>query len=287
MNIHEYQAKQLFRDFSIPVPSGFVAHSPQQAVEMAGLLAGQAWVLKAQIHAGARGKAGGVKVVRKLEDVYQNTAELLGSRLVTHQTDSAGLPVNSVLVEEASAINKEFYLSLLVDRETERLLFIASAAGGMDIEQVAAESPEKIVRVAVHPAAGLQAYQVRLVAAALGLGKEQQAHHEYDQPHDQGQTGLGPLLILKLTCPLQAIMAAVKPDRLVNPRLDVSQILRQGAPAIIDPDGDLAFTPLAGNRALARRQPNMGDLAQGDLRAGGGVEHDTTEFFRARGHIGR
>ncbi|MDD4914817.1 MAG: ADP-forming succinate--CoA ligase subunit beta [Methylococcales bacterium] len=175
MNIHEYQAKQLFRTFSVPVPQGYLACSPQQAVEFAESLPGSAWVLKAQIHAGARGKAGGVKVVQSLAEVYEYSAAMLGKHLITHQTDSAGLPVNGLLVEEVSEIKNEFYLSLVINRETERLLFIASAAGGMDIEQVAAESPEKIVRVAVHPAAGLQPYQCRLVGAALGLGKDQQS----------------------------------------------------------------------------------------------------------------
>ena len=175
MNIHEYQAKQLFRDFAIPVPLGGVAISADQAQQIAQSLSGSAWVVKAQVHAGARGKAGGVKVTRNLSEVADYAKAMLGTRLVTHQTDAAGLPVNSVWVEEASAIKNEFYLSLLLDRDSERLIFIASASGGMDIEAVAAESPEKIVHVSVHPAAGLQAYQCRQVGAALMLGKEQQA----------------------------------------------------------------------------------------------------------------
>jgi succinyl-CoA synthetase beta subunit len=175
MNIHEYQAKQLFRDFSVPTPNGDVASTPLQARNVAEDISGLGWVVKAQIHAGARGKAGGVKVARTLAEVQAFSEQLLGSRLVTHQTDSAGLPVNSVLIEEVSAIKNEFYLSLLVDRETERLIFIASAAGGMDIEEVAEHSPEKIVRALVHPAAGLQPYHCRLIAAALGLGKQQQS----------------------------------------------------------------------------------------------------------------
>jgi succinyl-CoA synthetase beta subunit len=165
MNIHEYQAKQLFRDFAIPVPRGAVAESAQQAMHAAESIAAASWVIKAQIHAGARGKAGGVKVADSFEQVKSIAHQMLGTQLVTHQTDSAGLPVNSVLVEEVSAIKDEFYLSLLVDRETERLMFIASAAGGMDIEAV---------RVPVHPAAGLQAYQARQIGAALGLDKDQQ-----------------------------------------------------------------------------------------------------------------
>lgn len=174
MNIHEYQAKQLFRDFAIPVPQGGVAMSAEQAQQVAQSLSSPAWVVKAQVHAGARGKAGGVKVTRNLPEVADYAKAMLGTRLVTHQTDAAGLPVNSVWVEEASAIKNEFYLSLLLDRDSERLIFIASAAGGMDIEAVAAETPEKIVHVSVHPAAELQAYQCRQVGAALMLGKEQQ-----------------------------------------------------------------------------------------------------------------
>lgn len=175
MNIHEYQAKQLFRDFAIPVPQGAVATTAGQTRQIIQQLPGSAWVVKAQIHAGARGKAGGVKVARSAQEAADFASAMLGSQMVTHQTDANGLPVNSVWVEEASAIKNEFYLSLLVDRDSERLIFIASAAGGMDIEAVAAETPEKIIHVSVHPAAGLQAYQCRQVAAILGLGKDQQA----------------------------------------------------------------------------------------------------------------
>ncbi|OAI20185.1 succinate--CoA ligase subunit beta [Methylomonas koyamae] len=174
MNIHEYQAKQLFTDFTIPVPRGAVAANAAEAQDAARQLAGSACVVKAQIHAGARGKAGGVKLADSPEQAGQFAADMLGTRLVTHQTDAAGLPVNSVWIEEASAIKSEFYLSLLLDRESERLIFIASAAGGMDIEAVAAQTPEKIVKVPVHPAAGLQPYQGRQIGAAFGLGKEQQ-----------------------------------------------------------------------------------------------------------------
>jgi succinyl-CoA synthetase beta subunit len=202
MNIHEYQAKQLFKEFAIPAPQGAVATTPEQAQQAAQSLSSPAWVVKAQIHAGARGKAGGVKVARTLDEVKDYSAAMLGTRLVTHQTDAAGLPVNSVWVEEASAINQEYYLSLLLDRESERLIFIASAAGGMDIEAVAAETPEKIVRVPVHPAAGLQPYQCRQVAAALGLGKEQQSQlqtimnglYELFLAKDASQIEINPLI---------------------------------------------------------------------------------------------
>jgi succinyl-CoA synthetase beta subunit len=250
MNIHEYQAKQLFRDFAIPVPSGFIAHSPEQAVEMAGLLGGQNWVLKAQIHAGARGKAGGVKVVRSLEEVLQISAKLLGSRLVTHQTDSAGLAVNSILVEEVSAINREFYLSLLVDRETERLLFIASAAGGMDIEQVAAQNPEKIVRIAVHPATGLQAYQVRLLGAALELGKEQQA-----QLHNI-MSGMYTLFISKDASQIE-----------INPLIETDQgrLLALDAKINFDDNAVAAHADIAALRDVTQEDPREAEAKQFDL----------------------
>lgn len=174
MNIHEFQAKQLFRDFSIPVPQGQVAYSPEQALQAAQTIAGEGWVVKAQIHAGARGKAGGVKLAKTPDEVRDLSAAMLGGRLVTHQTDALGLPVNSVWVEDASSIKRELYLSLLIDRDSERLVFIASAAGGMDIEAVAAETPDKIVRVPVHPAAGLQAFHGRKIAEAFALDKAQQ-----------------------------------------------------------------------------------------------------------------
>jgi len=159
-------------------------------------------VVKAQIHAGARGKAGGVKVARDFDEVKNYSAAMLGAQLVTHQTDSKGLPVNRVWIEEASAIKNEFYLSLLIDRDSEKLVFIASAAGGMDIETVASETPDKIIRVPVHPAAGLQAYQCRQVAAAFMLNKEQQAQlqkimtgmHDLFWTKDCSQIEINPLI---------------------------------------------------------------------------------------------
>ena len=174
MNIHEYQAKQLFRDYAIAVPQGAVATSVEEAKQAAEKLGGGAWVVKAQIHAGARGKAGGVELARSATDIDRITSRLLGSRLVTHQTDAQGLPVNSIWVETASAIQHEFYLSLVLDRESERLVFIASSAGGMDIETVASEAPEKIARVLINLAVGLQAFHCRQIAAALKLNATQQ-----------------------------------------------------------------------------------------------------------------
>jgi len=169
MNIHEYQAKQLFRQFQIPVPDGGQATLAEQAKTIAIDLDGAAWVVKAQVHAGGRGKAGGVKLAKSITEVTEFTADLLGKRLVTQQTDGLGLPIDAVLVEKTYPIKRELYLSLVLDRGSERLIFIASAAGGMDIETVAHETPEKILTIPVHPAAGLQGYQCRNVAYALGL----------------------------------------------------------------------------------------------------------------------
>ncbi len=169
MNIHEYQAKQLFREFDIPVPEGGLATSPKQAQDTAQHLGGNGWVIKAQVHAGARGKAGGVKFAETPEQAARLSEQLLGSRLVTHQTGQEGLPVNHVLVEKTTPIKTEFYLSLLIDRSDEKLLFVASIAGGMDIEAVARETPEKIIETRIHPASGLQPYQCRKIAKALGL----------------------------------------------------------------------------------------------------------------------
>ncbi len=169
MNIHEYQAKQLFRAYGIPVPDGQLATSPEQASESAIQLGGDGWVVKAQVHAGGRGKAGGVKLAKNLSDVATFSRELLGTRLVTIQTDDKGLPIHSLLIEKIYPIKRELYLSLVLDRATERLIFIASAAGGMEIETVAHDTREKIFSVPIHPAAGLQGFQCRKVAYALGL----------------------------------------------------------------------------------------------------------------------
>lgn len=173
MNIHEYQAKQLFRAVGIAVPEGFLAQSKEDAIVASQALGGAAWVVKAQVHAGGRGKAGGVKLLNRVEEVGGFTERLLSSRLVTQQTGSEGLPINSVWVERPSPIKREFYLSLLVDRATERLIFIASQAGGMDIEEVAKHTPEKIITVSVHLASGLQGYHCREVGFALGLAASQ------------------------------------------------------------------------------------------------------------------
>ena len=173
MNLHEYQSKRLFADYGIPVPNGIAAESPASAALAAKQLGGAFWVVKAQVHAGGRGKAGGVKLARSVEEVHQFADELLGTQLVTHQSGPKGLPINVVYIEQGSDIARELYLSMLVDREASRVAFIASAAGGMDIEKVAAETPEKIFTVAIAPDAGLQDYQARQLAFGLELDKKQ------------------------------------------------------------------------------------------------------------------
>ncbi len=169
MNLHEYQAKDVFRTYGIPVPAGRVAATAEEAVEAARALGGSVWVVKAQVHAGGRGKAGGVKLARDLDGVRSAAEGMLGRRLATHQTGADGLPVDKVYVEVGSEIAREIYLSLTLNRERGRIALIASAAGGMEIEEVAARTPEKILTVNVHPAAGLQPYQCRKLAFGLGL----------------------------------------------------------------------------------------------------------------------
>lgn len=173
MNLHEYQSKGLFADYGIPVPRGIAAETPDAAVTAAQTLGGKLWVVKAQVHAGGRGKAGGVKLARTLDEVREFAKGMLGKRLVTIQSGPEGLPVHVVYVEEGSEIDRELYLSMLLDREVSRVSFIASAAGGMDIEKVAEETPEKIFSVAVAPDAGLQDYQARQLAFGLELEKGQ------------------------------------------------------------------------------------------------------------------
>jgi succinyl-CoA synthetase beta subunit len=175
MNLHEYQSKALFAEYGIPIPRGRVAATPAEAQAAATELGGDLWVVKAQVHAGGRGKAGGVKLARSIAEVGQHAKALLGTRLVTHQSGPDGLPVDFVYVEAGSAIAREFYLSLVVDRNAERIAVIASAAGGMDIEAVARDTPEKILTLTLHPATGLQDFQARKLGFGLSLNAEQQS----------------------------------------------------------------------------------------------------------------
>ncbi|GAB6034122.1 ADP-forming succinate--CoA ligase subunit beta [Galenea microaerophila] len=172
MNLHEYQSKQLFSHYQIPIPKSQVVTQLSEVDSALEAIGGQAWVVKAQIHAGARGKAGGVKIVHSVEEAKAVTEQLLGSQLATPQTAGKALPVNAVLIEQTLEIADELYLSLLIDRASRRHTFIISAAGGMDIEAVAAETPEKILKIIVDPTVGLMPYQAREVGFALGLKGE-------------------------------------------------------------------------------------------------------------------
>jgi succinyl-CoA synthetase beta subunit len=169
MNIHEYQAKVVLREFGVPVPRGVAAFTVEDAVKAAHDLGGPVWVVKAQIHAGGRGKAGGVKVVKSIDDVKKEAQRLIGATLVTHQTGPQGKVVSRLYIEEGSAIDREFYLSALVDRDTSRVAFVVSTEGGMDIEEVAHTHPEKILTFSVDPATGIMPHHGRRVAQALGL----------------------------------------------------------------------------------------------------------------------
>jgi succinyl-CoA synthetase beta subunit len=169
MNLHEYQSKLIFAEYDIPVPNGALVEDMEQFQHEISQLKSKKYVVKAQVHAGGRGKAGGVALVDSVDQAQVETARLLGSRIVTKQTGEQGLPVNKVWIEEPTDIEREIYLSVLVDRETRKVLFMASSAGGMNIEEVAAETPEKIHTITVNPAAGLQGFHCRKLAFALDL----------------------------------------------------------------------------------------------------------------------
>ena len=173
MNVHEFQAKELLAGYGIPVPRGSAATSADAARAAAEALGGDAWMVKAQVHAGGRGKAGGVRRADSLDDVASIAESMLGTRLVTRQTTAQGQPVATVLVECTSDIDREYYLSMLVDRGQRKIALMASAAGGMDIEEVAATAPDRIVTEFVDPAAGLQSFQVRRIGFAFGLSADQ------------------------------------------------------------------------------------------------------------------
>ncbi len=169
MDIHEYQAKDLLKHYGVPVPQGRVAHNDEQAASVAEEIGGSRWVVKAQIHSGGRGKAGGVKIGNSIEEVKTIADEMIGSRLVTHQTGAEGRLVHRVLVEQASTIVREFYLGLVIDRATRRITLVASSEGGVEIEEVAQRSPERIIKEVIDPAVGLLDFQCRKVANKIGL----------------------------------------------------------------------------------------------------------------------
>ncbi|MFW0097220.1 MAG: ADP-forming succinate--CoA ligase subunit beta [Coxiella endosymbiont of Haemaphysalis qinghaiensis] len=173
MNLHEYQSKYLLKEYNIPVPLGEVVLNPEAAVDAASKIGGNRWVVKAQVHAGGRGKAGGVRLVNGKEELKAAVKALLGTRLVTYQTDECGQPVNQVLIEEASNIARELYLGAAIDRSFQRIVFIASTEGGVEIEKVAEKSPEKILKKIIDPTVGLQPFQCRQLSFDLNLDPTQ------------------------------------------------------------------------------------------------------------------
>ena len=173
MNLHEYQGKQIFAEYGLPVSRGYAVDTPQEAAEAADLIGGDVWVVKAQVHAGGRGKAGGVKLVKTKDEIREFATKWLGNNLVTYQTDKNGQPVSKILVETCTDIADELYLGAVVDRSSRRIVFMASTEGGVEIEKVAEETPEKILRATIDPLVGAQPYQGRQLAFDLGLKGEQ------------------------------------------------------------------------------------------------------------------
>lgn len=173
MNLHEYQAKQIFRDYDLPVPRGLVVHNAEEALLAVAKLPSLKWVVKAQVHAGGRGKAGGVKIIDNKEELIRFVNEMIGKSLVTYQTDAKGQPIHAILIEDPSDIDRELYLSMVVDRSSRRVVFIASTEGGVDIEHVANTTPEKIFKIFIDPLVGVMPFQSRELAFNLGLSGAQ------------------------------------------------------------------------------------------------------------------
>src|ERR1044072_4657655 len=205
MKIHEYQGKELLKRFGVPVPRGLVARSPEEARRAAAELGTEVVVVKAQIHAGGRGKGGGVKLAKSPDEAAEIAGKMLGMNLVTHQTGPEGREVRVLLIEEGLTIDQEFYLGIVLDRASGRPVFMASQAGGMDIEQVAADTPEKILKETIDPAVGFRSFQARKLAFGLGLGSElinpavkfmQALYNAYEQM-DASLLEINPFLLTK------------------------------------------------------------------------------------------
>jgi len=260
LNLHEFQAKRLFAGYRIPVPYGVAVETARQAREAAQDIGGERWVVKAQAHTGGRGKAGGVALVDTLDAVESEAQRMLDSRLVTKQTGDKGLPVSYILVEEPSIIERELYLSVLVDRATRRIMVMASAAGGMNIEEVAAETPEKIVTTMISPAAGLQPYQCRRVGFALGLQGDQLKQFQH--------------ILFGLVDLFQKEDASL---------VEIN-------PLIVDADGQLLALDAKINvddNALYRHKDTLGmrDISQEDEREARAAEHELN-YISLDGNIG-
>lgn len=258
MKIHEYQAKQILREHGVPVPRGKPAFTVDEAVAVAQELGGPVWVVKAQIHAGGRGKGGGVKLARSLDEVKQLAGQILGMQLVTHQTGPAGQKVRRLLIEDGADIRKEYYVAVLTDRATQKVAVMASSEGGMDIEEVAAKTPEKILKVFVDPLAGLQAAQARELAAGIGIpeGSQTQAVEVFQKLYqtymdtDASLAEINPL-ILEGNGQIKALDAKFNIDDNAlfrHPEIVALRDLDEEDPAEVEASKfDLAYIQLDGN----------------------------------------
>ncbi|MBD8909559.1 malate--CoA ligase subunit beta [Methylorubrum zatmanii] len=260
MDVHEYQAKELLASFGVAVPKGAVAFSPDQAVYAATELGGSFWAVKAQIHAGARGKAGGIKLCRTYNEVRDAARDLLGKRLVTLQTGPEGKPVQRVYVETADPFERELYLGYVLDRKAERVRVIASQRGGMDIEEIAAKEPEALIQVVVEPAVGLQQFQAREIAFQLGLN------------------------IKQVSAAVKTIMNAYRAFRDCDgTMLEINPLVVTKDDRVLALDAKMSFD----DNALFRRRniADMHDPSQGDPREAQAAEHNLS-YIGLEGEIG-
>ena len=260
MDVHEYQAKELLASFGVAVPKGAVAFSPDQAVYAATELGGSFWAVKAQIHAGARGKAGGIKLCRTYNEVRDAARDLLGKRLVTLQTGPDGKPVQRVYIETADPFERELYLGYVLDRKAERVRVIASQRGGMDIEEIAAKEPEALIQVVVEPAVGLQQFQAREIAFQLGLN------------------------IKQVSAAVKTIMNAYRAFRDCDgTMLEINPLVVTKDDRVLALDAKMSFD----DNALFRRRniADMHDPSQGDPREAQAAEHNLS-YIGLDGEIG-
>ncbi len=260
MDVHEYQAKELLASFGVAVPKGAIAFSPDQAVYAATELGGSFWAVKAQIHAGARGKAGGIKLCRTYNEVRDASKELLGKRLVTHQTGPEGKPVQRVYVETADPFERELYLGYVLDRKAERVRVIASQRGGMEIEEIAANEPDALIQVVVEPAVGLQQFQAREIAFKLGLN------------------------IKQVAAAVKTIMNAYRAFRDCDgTMLEINPLVVTKDDRVLALDAKMSFD----DNALFRRHAiaDMHDPSQGDPREAQAAEHNLS-YIGLEGEIG-
>ncbi|MEL6062569.1 malate--CoA ligase subunit beta [Methylobacterium sp. DCY52] len=260
MDVHEYQAKELLASFGVAVPKGAIAFSPDQAVYAATELGGSFWAVKAQIHAGARGKAGGIKLCRTYNEVRDAAKDLLGKRLVTHQTGPEGKPVQRVYVETADPFERELYLGYVLDRKAERVRVIASQRGGMDIEEIAANEPDSLIQVVVEPAVGLQQFQAREIAFQLGLN------------------------IKQVSAAVKTIMNAYRAFRDCDgTMLEINPLVVTKDDRVLALDAKMSFD----DNALFRRPSiaDMHDPSQGDPREAQAAEHNLS-YIGLEGEIG-